>query len=331
MNWKYTAIAAIVLTVLVGTVAIATSGDDEPDRTETDTTQPAPPASDAPEEPTFVASASSNVYAIDVATRRIEQVTANDEEQIATAPAWSSTDRIAFSEAPSGDELASLYLVEPDGTGRRRVPTRIRHLYAPTWSPDGGSIAFVRLGFGLFVVDVRTNAVRRLEATRSSDDAPAWSPDGSAIVFQRQMPTPTNLELYTVDPEGGTLRRLTRDPGQQITPSWSPDGSRLAFAEQKPDGHWAIVTMRLDGTDRRSLTEGQDPAWSPDGRRIAFVLQGRARDTIAMIDADGGKPVRLIPRNLVEAESPSWSPDGKRITFAARRTSRPPPARAPAP
>jgi Tol biopolymer transport system component len=334
MNWKHLAIGALALTVLIGAIAIASTGQDEPDgRGESDATHHE--TAEAPAEPSFVHSASSNIYVVDVATRAVEQVTANDEQQIATAPAYSATGDIVFSEAPFGDGLASLFVIKPDGSGRRRVPTGIRHLFGPTWAPDGSRIAFVRLGNALYVADVRAGAARRIRASSSADDAPAWSPDGKWILFQRQMPTATNLELFVVDPAGKNVRRLTRDPLQQITPAWSPDGSRVAFAEQQENGHWVVSTMRVDGSDRRLLTDrrvsSQDPAWSPDGRSIAFVLQGAERNSIAVIDAEGGKPVTVTPRELVEPGSPSWSPDGKKIAFAAHRASRPPPTRAPAP
>jgi Tol biopolymer transport system component len=44
-----------------------------------------------------------------------------------------------------------------------------------------------------------------------------------------------------------------------------------------------------------------------------------------VIDARGGRPVRITPRSLVAPTNPSWSPDGKRIAFAAHRAERPPP------
>jgi TolB protein len=333
---KHLAIAALALCVLIVGVAVAVSGGDgdggegAAGNTSSEVREPS-----GTEEPPFAVSGTSNVYVVDVATRAVEQVTANEAGQIATGPAWSPTGGIVFSEAPSGDDFASLFVIRPDGSGRRRLPTRLDHLFVPTWAPDGKRVAFVRLGTALYVFDLRTDKVRRLKRTSRADDAPAWSPDGDWIAFQRQMPDPTNLELYLTDPAGTKLRRLTRDPLQQITAAWSPDGSTLAFAEQQRTGHWAVATMRLDRSRRKLLTDpnvsSQDPAWSPDGKQIAYVLQGGEQNSIAVIDADGGKPVRITPREFVQPESPYWSPDGKQIVFAARRAARPPPSRAPAP
>ena len=330
MNRKHLAIASILI-ILVGVVAMVSSrsdkgrGSSQPD---TGASAPAQP-SDAP---SFVPSASSNIYVIDVATRSLAQITRNDRQQITSGPAWSRKGQIVFSEEGTGDQIPRLFVVTPDGSSRREVSMRARGLFGATWAPDGQRLAAQRLGSGIHVLDVRTGTVHRLEATSERDDAPAWSPDGETILFQRQV-TGTNLELYAIGATGTGLRRLTRDPLQQIGPAWSPDGSRVAFGEQQKTGNWAVSSMKLDGSDRRVLTDpklsSQDPAWSPDGKRIAFVIQEDTRDSIAVMDAEGGKPQRITPPSLAIATNPFWSPDGKKIVFTARRAERPPPARSP--
>lgn len=324
---KNVALASAALIILVGVVAIVSSRSDETDgKRPSDGKSPAPPRPDG--HPSFVPSGSTNIYAIDVATRALEQLTRNDDEQFASEPVWSASAGIAFSEASSPEESAELLLINPDGSGRRKVPTRVSGLFQPSWAPDGRKLAVTRFGSGIHVLDVRTGSVRRLKRTSEVDDAPVWSPDGKTIVFQRRV-TGTNWELYRIDPTGRGLRRLTRDPLQQINPAWSPDGSRLAFAEQQKTGNWAISSMKIDGSERKLLTDrrlsSQDPSWSPDGKKIALILQEGSRDSIAVIDAVGGRPVRITPRSLVAPTNPSWSPDSKRIAFAAHRAERPPP------
>jgi TolB protein len=326
-SWKNVALAAAALMILAGVVAIVSSGSDETDsKGPRDSKSPA--LTQPPEQPSFVRSGSTNIYAIDVATRSLDQLTRNDEAQLASDPAWSAKGGIIFSEESSPEEPPGLLLVNPDGSGRRKVSTRVSGLSQPSWAPDGRRVAVSRFGSGIHVLDVRTGSARRLKRTSEIDDAPAWSPDGRTIVFQRRV-TATNWELYRIEPTGRGLRRLTRDPLQQLSPVWSPDSSGLAFAEQQRTGNWAISTMKIDGSDRKLLTDPrvsrQNPAWSPDGKKIALVLQERSRDSLAVIDADGGRPVRITPRSLVAPTNPSWSPDGKRIVFAAHRAERPPP------
>jgi|SRR5919109_3707450 TolB protein len=299
------AVAAAVFIAIAIFVSVGGSDDKAPEPEQ-------PPAS-----PTAVApSKYSNIYSVDVKSRTVRGLTRNRDEEIAAQPSWSKEGRIAFGEAPEDEEFARLIVMRSDGSGRREVPTRITHLFQPSWSPDGRRVAVSKLGSGIYLVDGRTGRSRRL--TRGeADEGPAWSPKGGAIVFQRQV-SPTNWDLYTVSPAGGRPRPLTRDSLQQINASWSPDGRKLAFAEQERNGNWVVVSMNRNGSDRRKLTSerrsSQEPAWSPDGRKIAFVIQEGVYSTIGVMRADGGKSVRVTNRSVV-ASAPSWSPDGKRIAF----------------
>jgi Tol biopolymer transport system component len=262
----------------------------------------------------------SNIYVVDVKSANLRQVTRNREEELAQGPSWSEEGKIAFSGADCDECFAKIFLVNPDGSGSRMIPTRVRHLFQPTWSPDGREIAAARLGAGIYSLKVRDGTARRL-SSGESDEAPAWSPDGRRILFHRQV-RGTNWDIYAIDTESGKLSRVTRDPLQQTNPTWSPDGTRIAFAEQQRNGKWAVWSMRPDGSGRTRLTDAaassQEPAWSPDGTRIAFISQARGGGSVAVVNVKGeGKPERLTGKSLL-ASRPTWSPDGTRIAFAAK-------------
>jgi Tol biopolymer transport system component len=300
------ALAAAVFIAIAVFVSVGGSDDSK-----------APTPEQPPASPTAVApSKYSNIYSVDVRTHTVRALTRNRDEEIASQPSWSREGKIAFGEAPEDEAFARLIVMKPDGSDRREVPTRITHLFQPSWSPEGRRVAVSKLGSGIYLVDPRNGAARRL--TRGeADEGPAWSPKGDTIVFQRQV-SPTNWDLYRVSASGGRPRPLTRDPLQQINATWSPDGTRLVFAEQQRNGNWVVVSMKTDGADRRKLTSdrrsSQEPGWSPDGRRIAFVIQEGVYSTIGVMSASGGKMTRVTTRSLV-ASAPSWSPDGKKITF----------------
>jgi Tol biopolymer transport system component len=300
---------ALAAAVFIGIAVFVSVGGSD------DSKAPAP--EQPPASPTAVApSKYSNIYAVDVKTRTVRELTRNRDEEIASQPSWSRKGRIAFGQAPEDEAFARLIIMRPDGKGKREVPTRITHLFQPSWSPDGRRVVLSKLGSGIYLVDPRNGASRRL--TRGeADEGPAWSPKGDMIVFQRQV-SPTNWDLYSVSPAGGRPRPLTRDPLQQINATWSPDGRRLVFAEQERNGNWVVVSMKTDGADRRKLTSerksSQEPSWSPDGRKIAFVIQEGVYSTIGVMSASGGRVTRVTNRSLV-ASAPSWSPDSKKITF----------------
>jgi Tol biopolymer transport system component/DNA-binding winged helix-turn-helix (wHTH) protein len=105
---------------------------------------------------------------------------------------------------------------------------------------------------------------------------------------------------------------LRVSPRLEVSPSFSPDGASIVYSADA-GGTPHLFISAIDGSGERRLTNGEDgeaqPSWSPDGKRIAFTSIGTAG--IWIVDAGGGKPVRLTPFG----SRPSWSPDGTQIAF----------------
>jgi TolB protein len=306
--------AGALALVFIVIVVVASSGSD-------DAPPPATTETDPQTEPRAF-TGYSNIYVVDVKSRKVEPLTENSDEELAQGPSWSPAEQIAFTQAPNDESLSRLFLIDRDRSAKE-VSTRLSHIFQPSWAPDERRIAVSKLGAGIYSVDVRDGSARAL-TSRESDEAPAWSPDGGRILFQRQV-SASNWDIYEVDPTGEGLRRVTRGPLQQTNPSWSPDGEKVAFAEQQRNGNWAIYTMNRDGSDRARVTpreaSSQEPSWSPDGDEIAFVLQEGPEAAVAVMNVDGGKPRRLTGSSLV-ASRPAWSPDGSKIVFSAKAISR---------
>ena len=269
----------------------------------------------------------ADIWTVNVQTRELTQQTLNAD---AREPAWSQEGEIAFSTA----ELRRVPVGDPHGhAGSTEIPvdTTVHHLFQPSWAPDGNRVAVVRLGHGIFVVDVASRTIKQLDLRGPSDEAPAWSPSGEWIAFDRLV-RERNYELYAVHAGTGELRRLTHDPAAQTNPAWSPDGSRLAFAEQQSNGKWAIFTMGFDGNGRKRVTgsqiSAQEPSWSPDGKKIAFILQELDRATRGGHERRRDGQRREADRPVAVPREPAWSPgrdehcllrDGRAVASSRRR------------
>ncbi len=106
--------------------------------------------------------------------------------------------------------------------------------------------------------------------------------------------------------------------------AWSPDGQWLAFSEYSggadyQPSKWAIELIRLDGSQRRRLTDNAlYVTWSPDGGRLAFGAEQEGNWDVYIRNLDGSGPQRLT-RHESEDGQPAWSPLGDRIAFTSER------------
>jgi Tol biopolymer transport system component len=201
---------------------------------------------------------------------------------------------------------------------------------SPRWSPDGSTVAFLRLRnvqrrdltSELYVVGRDGKHLKRL--TRGARDFfPAWSPAGTELAFARS-PRRSNVgpNLYEVRPDGTHLRRLVARTTWSSLPSWSPNGAELAFAGRLPSvGEGVFLAGRdgasprlvfqvphtLDGATVVAKNDLTDLSWAPDGTRLLFELQ----DWLYVLRVDTGLATKLPARGY----TPKWSPDGRSIAF----------------
>ena len=177
--------------------------------------------------------------------------------------------RIAFDSDRDGER--AVYVADADGRGVQRISGE-GFAAVPSWSPDGGTIAFVRAEpdrpkvWNLWTADLSTGATRRLTAHRVGQPwGGSWFPDGRRIAYSHEQ------RLVVLDLASGR-ERVYRSPvkGRLVrTPAVSPDGTRIMF-QVHHDGAW-ILELR-DGSMRKVLSDpsAEEYTWSPDGRRVAY-------------------------------------------------------------
>ncbi|HYV65188.1 MAG TPA: hypothetical protein VE964_03030 [Myxococcales bacterium] len=95
---------------------------------------------------------------------------------------------------------------------------------------------------------------------------------------------------------------------------------------------YEIVTMNLDGSNRRQVTDNARqeflPHFSPDGTRLLYTTftagaYGQPGSTTDVAFYDLARDVEVNLTNTGEDSYPVWSPDGRRIAFLSRAAKGP--------
>lgn len=175
--------------------------------------------------------------------------------------------------------------------------TGAERAFAPTWSPDGGTLAFsIHSGPapGLYVVASTGGESRQVGQTGWRH--PSWAPDGQSFAFVSQESTRLGVAIADTAGQGYLMLWGNRDAYASF-PRWSPDGTEIAFTGRAGNGdRIELWLMGADGSGARRLTNSgvQDFfSWVPGGEEIAYVRYDRydnslENGTIWVVDLNTG-------------------------------------------
>ncbi len=223
--------------------------------------------------------------------------------QIVSAACTPDGDTITYmlvGEDLNGEYQRTLISANLDGSDAKHLSSTLGTASQHSWSPDGKSIAFVRLGeraplgeYGeIWVADSDGSNPRLL--TSGPDAGPAWSPDGKRIAFSSMRDG--NMEVYTITIDGTGLSNLTRSEAREKGVGWSPESQRILYYSSLESG--SLHSMDTDGSNKTtfSLAVPEEhvefaglnplhPKWSLDGKLFAFtapVPSGSAADQVTI-------------------------------------------------
>ena len=242
-------------------------------------------------------------------------------------PGGGSLSNPALAFIAAGRHSADLFVTTADGSVTKQLTNDTVQDSAPSWSPDGTRIAFLRRtdptkacaalhtirpdGTGLTLIHDFCNPPGQPfphENYGGTIDL-AWSPDGTKLVFP-SVTSNSPADLYVIDVASGAVQALLSDNLNDVNdPSWSPDLDGATPGYQGMIVMTALVTTVIDGQQIPNLD--------------LFVLN-------VAIDAGGtiqtGPLTNLTnsPGNGIHNELyPEWSPSGTSIAYSERNNGQP--------
>jgi Tol biopolymer transport system component len=233
---------------------------------------------------------------------------------------------IAFS-APVGEGDWDLFLMRPDGSGRRAITrTRDYQEAGVRFAPDGKRMLYYRIPRGE-PVDNNTYGTYDLVIADADGSHPtalgrdfpwaAWGPDG------------TNLACLLKDGiaivEVAGRRVIRRLPRRKIVQqlAWSPDGRSFAGTANGLGPYWNIGRLDAESGRIQAVSETEryncTPDWMPDSRGILYsrgiTPEAGGWAELWVAAGDGSRRRRLYAEEKRHIYGGCASPDGMYLLF----------------
>lgn len=275
--------------------------------------------------PDPTANPSPGLFIMNVDGSDLRKLSLNESEITSPgSPDWSPDGKqIAFDQFST----TSIYLVNADGTGLKRIGSGVM----PTFSPDGKRLAFSEGGIGVMNADGSN-----VELLSPDGWGAQWSPNGKWIAYETRTRVgdliSSNITLINVE----TKQNRTILEGDQAerysqifwNMEWSPDSRQICFKGKVKGAGNEMAIANVEGSSKgfsvmTSEEVAEDFSWHPDGSRILISKHSPQHAGRRLFVCDPRtREITLLVSQPMDQQNVSgvWSPDGRRIVFSSTAT-----------
>ena len=195
-------------------------------------------------------------------------------------PAWSPDGKwIAYVTDRTGE--AEIAVRPADGSGEEKLLTdRTKgYLYGPHWSPDGSRLAFSDSDHVLWILDVASRQVTRVDQDRREEMHHfSWSPDGLWLAYTKAGAQDMGSDddastymgrIYLYNLKEAKSFLVSTGQTDDMEPLFSPDGKYLYFISARhenpvfSESEFNVATLKMGGIYVATLQANEPSPFAP--------------------------------------------------------------------
>ncbi|MFC0118735.1 winged helix-turn-helix domain-containing protein [Pseudoalteromonas xiamenensis] len=247
---------------------------------------------------------------------------------------WSPDDKwLYFTDRANSSVPYQIYRLELATNRLETMTSRENNFYGDNelaLSPSGRSLLFFRNKYWgnnqVYVMDLTTNALKKIGELGFLSWKPSWSPDEKSIVFSDNR---NGGKLNRLDISTGQITTFYQSPKAIQYPMFSADGKRVVFSEESIVANlWETkltalhensveITVTPKKLALSSSGVERQPAYSPDGRKLAFLSDRNGEIQLWIADDEQLVAAPMLPKGAI-IDSFSWSPDNQQLVIATK-------------
>ncbi len=235
---------------------------------------------------------------------------------------------VAYVAIPEGQRGTAILVQTTDQTPPRQLtqPSGMAEDTAPAWSPDGRSIAFLRVDpqVSCRVLMIAANGGAERELASCDPRSPPtfeWTPDGRGLIFGSMLTAQGLVGMRVLDLASSEWRAVPyrAGPGNlDLSPRFSPDGRWIVFVRNNPQGDFWRLPAEGGTAERISRLSADVRGWDwlPDSRSLLFgrMIDGDTR--LFRLDLDSGQARDL---GIESAQAPAVAAARPAAAFVQRK------------